>query len=78
MSQTAKKVEPYLLSVVVEDDKLRAEISDGRIVLVPVSWFPRLANASEAQRKNVRIMPSGYGAHWPDVDEDISIKAFIS
>ena len=37
----------------------------------------RLANATQAEREQVEISPSGYGLHWPDVDEDLSIDGLI-
>ena len=37
----------------------------------------RLARASQAQRENVEISPAGYGLHWPDIDEDLSIDGLI-
>ncbi len=37
----------------------------------------RLARATRQQRENVEISPSGYGLHWPDIDEDLSIDGLI-
>ncbi len=37
----------------------------------------RLANASEAQRRFFRVSPSGYGIHWPEIDEDLSVDGLI-
>ena len=56
---------------------ITASISDGRIVSIPVAWFDRLRNASLDQLKNFELSPAGYGVHWPDVDEDISVKSFL-
>lgn len=66
-----------ILSLKVENDLLTAVISDGRIVSIPIAWFSRLIKATEKQLNNFEISPSGYGIHWPDLDEDISIKAFV-
>ncbi len=38
---------------------------------------PVLENASEEERNNFEISPSGYGIHWPLLDEDISIDALL-
>jgi len=38
---------------------------------------PRLANATQRQRENFEISPAGYGIHWPDLDEDLSIDGLI-
>lgn len=81
MSKMAKGTGTENLSiraVQMEKDHIRAEISDGRIIFVPLAWFPSLANADDSQRQRFEISPSGYGIHWPDLDEDISIKSFIA
>jgi len=81
MSSTARKIfieELSILSLDILDDALTAHISDGRVVSIPLAWFARLATASEAELQNFEISPSGYGIHWPDLDEDISIKSFIN
>lgn len=38
---------------------------------------PRLFNASAVQRNHFVVSPSGYGIHWPDIDEDLSIDALL-
>ncbi len=38
---------------------------------------PRLAKASLAQRKRVDVAPSGYGIHWPEIDEDLAITPLL-
>jgi len=52
-------------------------MSDGREVTIPIAWFSRLALATKKELHNFEISPSGYGIHWPDLDEDISVKAFL-
>jgi hypothetical protein len=37
----------------------------------------RLARATQEQREKVEVSPAGYGLHWPDVDEDLSIDGLI-
>ena len=66
-----------IISLNVESNMLVATFSDGRIVSIPTVWFLRLRNASISQLNNFEISPSGYGIHWPDLDEDISVKAFF-
>jgi hypothetical protein len=51
------------------------DLSDGRVIGVPLAWFPRLLNASEEQRNQVRI--SSRGLHWQSLDEDISISGLL-
>lgn len=66
-----------IIKLSVENDMLVATISDGRIVSIPIVWFSRLRNASSDKLNNFEISPSGYGIHWPELDEDISIKSFL-
>lgn len=79
MNQTAKTLaELSILGIKITEDFLTAQISDGREVSIPIAWFPRLMGAKPDQLARYEISPSGYGIHWPDLDEDISIKTFIN
>jgi len=53
-------------------------LEDGRQLLVPLAWFPRLLEASDAQRRNWRLIGHGIGIHWPDLDEDISVENLLA
>jgi hypothetical protein len=68
---------PAIVDVSVSPDQLTARLSDGREVSVPLAWFSRLLNATPAQREAFEISPGGYGIHWLEIDEDISVKAFL-
>jgi hypothetical protein len=59
-----------------DDDTMWLDLTDGRTLGVPLAWFPRLLNASPAQRAKVEI--SRTGLHWDDLDEDISIDGLIA
>jgi NAD(P)H-hydrate repair Nnr-like enzyme with NAD(P)H-hydrate epimerase domain len=51
---------------------------DGKRHRVPLAkCSPRLANASELERSRFEISPSGYGIHWPLLDEDLSVDALL-
>jgi hypothetical protein len=52
------------------------DLSDGRILAVPLAWFPRLLHASAEQREQLRI--SSRGLHWEVLDEDISIAGLLA
>lgn len=71
------KTYPAIMEVRLSKDRIVALMSDGREVAIPTAWFARLANATFKQLKNFEISPGGYGIHWPDIDEDISVKAFF-
>ena len=68
---------PAIMKVKLAKDKIIALMSDGREVAIPTAWFARLTNATVKQLSNYKISPGGYGIHWPDIDEDISVKAFF-
>jgi len=58
-------------------DKLILKV-DGRKYSFPLfDISKRLANASFAEREKFEISPSGYGIHWPLIDEDLSIDGLI-
>lgn len=65
------ETEPVVVRVDVVDDHLRAHLADGRIISVPLSWYPRLLHATPEERSNCEV--DGRGIHWPDLDEDISV-----
>ena len=64
-------------SVNVTDEALIADLSDGRTVSVPLTWFPRLLHGTHAERNKWRLIGEGEGIHWPDLDEDISVENII-
>ena len=59
------------------DDSLVVELTDGRVISVPFTWFPRLLNAGIEQRANWQLLGEGEGIHWPDADEDISVEGLL-
>src|SRR3954452_20259207 len=64
--------------VSVSDDCLTVDLDNGRIIVVPTSWFPRLMKGTPAERANFRFIGKGAGIHWPDLDEDISIESLLA
>ena len=63
--------------VKLTEDTLSVTLMDGRVISVPLAWYPRLLNASNTQRENWKIAGGGYGIHWPDVDEDLSTEGLL-
>ena len=64
-------------SVRVTGDHLVVELRDGRLVSVPVSWYPRLAAGTPSERKRWELIGAGMGIHWPQLDEDIEVEALL-
>ena len=63
--------------VEITEDALSVALMGGRVISVPLAWYPRLLDASETQRENWRISGGGYGIHWPDIDEDLSTAGLL-
>lgn len=83
MNEIDKTFEKNIQIVKVEVSKLllTVHLNDERIISIPIKRFSRLAEAFQNNKhestQHFQISPSGYGIHWPDLDEDISIKAFL-
>ena len=64
--------------VLISDDTLSVELTDGRTISVPVAWYPRLSHGTSRQRNHWRLIGGGRGIHWPDLDEDISVENLLA
>lgn len=64
-------------NVRVTDRALVVELRDGRVVSVPLAWYPRLAEGSPTERRRWELLGPGIGIHWPDLDEDISVEGLL-
>jgi len=61
----------------VTEDTLTVDLIDGRTIIVPLAWYPKLLDATPEERRNLQISGAGYGIHWPDVDEDLSTEGLL-
>lgn len=77
MSTLALAADERVSNVRVDDEHLTVNLMDGRMIAVPIAWYPRLADATSAQRANWRPASGGYGIHWPDIDEDLSTEGLL-
>ncbi len=59
-----------------DQDNMWVDLNDGRIIGVPLAWFPRLLRASDELRQQFRI--TSRGIHWDELDEDISIAGLLA
>ena len=59
-----------------DEDSVWGELDDGRVLGVPLVWFPRLLHATPAQRENYEL--SRRGLHWDELDEDISVAGLLA
>ncbi len=61
----------------VDDDVLTVDLADGRTISVPLAWCPRLIAATPGQRGNWQVCAGGFGIHWPEIDEDLSVEGLL-
>jgi len=78
MSSLAVEINPLARDVVVTDDEIVVALADGRKIIAPLVWFPRLLHATVAQRARYEILGDGQGIHWPEVDEDLSVEGLLA
>lgn len=69
--------DPRIQRVRVTRDQIIADLADGRVISVPLAWSWRLSEATPAQRAEFRLIGTGQGVHWPDVNEDISVEGML-
>ncbi len=66
MTTSAPNPGERVKAVQLTDDSLSVDLQDGRTIVVPLSWYPRLLRASPAQRANWQIAGGGFGIHGPE------------
>jgi len=78
VSTSPIEVRPLARTVEVTDDELTVGLADGRVITVPLVWFPRLLRASAAARSKWELLGDGEGIHWPEADEDLSVEGLLA
>jgi len=64
-------------NIIITDESLSVRLSDGRIISVPLAWYPRLLHGTREERNNWSLIGNAEGIHWPDLDEDISVENLL-
>ena len=77
MGILAKTAEERVVDVHFNESSLSVDLMDGRTIIVPLAWYPRLLHATPAQRNHWEKSGGGYGIHWPDIDEDLSTEGLL-
>lgn len=77
-SSPTERSSPLAERVEVSNTALTVQLTDGRVISVPLDWFPRLASANIEERNHWRLIGRGEGINWPDLDEDISVEGLLS
>ncbi|HEX7190356.1 MAG TPA: DUF2442 domain-containing protein [Thermoanaerobaculia bacterium] len=63
--------------VTTTDEELIVHLVEGRTLIVPLAWYPRLLNATPEQRRDYRLLEDGEYIHWPQVDEDLTVAGLL-
>ena len=77
MGTLAPNADERIAGVSFDADRLIVDLMDGRTIAVPLAWYPRLECASPEQRSNREVAGAGYGIHWPEIDEDLSVEGLL-
>lgn len=77
MGILALQADERVKDVLVSDETLSVNLMDGRTIIVPLAWYPKLLDATPEQRANWQTSGGGYGIHWPDIDEDLSTEGLL-
>jgi len=78
MSTLVLEREPAAVKINVTPESLIVDLEDGRTLIIPLAWYPRLLHVSEAERKNWQILADGYAMEWPDLDEYIGVEGLLA
>ena len=65
-------------AVTLSDDALTVDLVDGRTIIVPLLWYPRLWHGSPQERSHFEIFGDGAYIHWPDLDEDLTVAGLLA
>jgi hypothetical protein len=65
-------------SVDFDEEMMHVSLTDGRLISVPIIWFPLLRGATPEQRTKYEIGGGGTSLHWPELDEDLSVAGLLA
>lgn len=77
MTSSAIDTAPRATDVSTTETDLVVHLADGRTIIVPLAWYPRLLGASAEQRADYRLIGDGEYIHWPQVDEDLTVSGLL-
>jgi hypothetical protein len=73
MSSSRAKVN----NISIRSDMLIVELTDGRILSVPLTWYPTLLQATAKQLRDWKTCGAGTGIHWPSLDYHLSVDGLL-
>jgi len=77
MSLSSIDIQPLAVDVSCNNESLSVALADGRMIRVPLEWYPRLVDATPKDRNNWQLIGGGLGIHWEDLDEDVTVESLL-
>ena len=77
-SLTVEIQEARAQSVTVTEEAIAVDLVDGRTIIVPLVWYPRLWHGASDERSHIEIFGDGAYLHWPDLDEDLTVSGLLA
>lgn len=77
-SSVVETQEARAQSVNVSGEALTVDLVDGRTIIVPLVWFPRLWHGTPSERGHFEVFGEGRYIHWPDLDEDLTVTGLLA
>ena len=77
ITSTIESGVPIATNITATDETLTVALEDGRIVSVPLNWYPRLVHATPEKRNNWELHAASQHIYWEDLDEDISVEDLL-
>ena len=78
MTSSILETAPSAEKVTIRGGRLIVDLADGRTLIVPLEWYPRLLYGSRKERQNWQILADGDTIEWPDLDEHIGIDGLLT
>jgi hypothetical protein len=70
--------DPVAIGVKFTEACFIVELADGRLLSIPLAWYPRLAHATAQEQANWQFLGDGYAVEWPDRDEHIGVEGLLA
>ena len=67
--------QPEIQAVSTSEDSLTVDLTDGRTIITPLLWYPRLSYASATERQNFQILRNVI--YWPELDEEVGVRGML-
>lgn len=78
MNTLVLEQDPVAIDIKFTEAYFIVALADGRLLSIPLAWYPRLAHASVKELTNWQFLGNGYAIEWPDLDEHIGIEGLLA